>query len=131
MRIHTGTRFSSPYDTSDFNDAGICGLGRLGDDVQLDFFGSGDAGVAASSGFSAQDWASILNAGTAAGLNIFRATQSPSLIPGTSLVQNPGLVPLTSAYSTNVQAAGSVLTGIAPIAILAVGAVVILMLMKK
>lgn len=139
MRISTGIRYSSPFDTSDFNDAGICGLSGLGEEVdsgvQVDFFGEGPGAIAvdpgiAPPGLTASDWAKILQAGAATGVQIYRATQSPSLIPGTSLVQNPGQVPLQSAYSVNTQAAGSTLMSVAPIAILGIGVVLVLVLMK-
>ncbi len=42
-----------------------------------------------ATGLNAQQIASIFSSAANAGINVFRATSSPSLIPGTSLVYNP------------------------------------------
>ena len=89
-----------------------------------------------SSGLSATQIASIFQQAANTGIAVFKATSSPSLIPGTNLVYNPATGQVSSATGLNSAGLASVdiasqLTSMLPILLLGGGAILVVMMMGK
>lgn len=81
-------------------------------------------GANASGAMTPAQLASIISSSGAAASSILKSTQSPYVIPGTSVVYNPATGQMSS--STGLSAASTEITSMLPIILLAVGAMIIL-----
>jgi hypothetical protein len=85
-----------------------------------------------SSGLSASQITSIFTSAAQAGVAVFKATSSPSLIPGTNLVYNPATGQIANALTglTGTQVASSI-SSLMPLFLIGIGLVLVMSLAGK
>ena len=85
-----------------------------------------------STGLTAAQISQIFTSAAQSGVAIFKATSSPSLIPGTSLVYNPATGQIANALTglTGSQVASS-LTSLMPILLIGLGLILVLSMAGK
>jgi len=74
-----------------------------------------------ASGSTLAQWIAALGIASQSATSAYKATQSPSLVPGTSVIYNPATGALSSGVATNLTALGSSFTSFIPL--LLIGAV--------
>lgn len=84
-----------------------------------------------STGLTSTQIAQLFSSAASAGLAIFKATSTPSIIPGTNLVYNPATGQIASALGTTASQVTSAITNLAPLLLLGVAGIVVLMMLSR
>ena len=127
---YPGYTVDTPYDPTDIStilngiNSGDGGAAIPGLNTQTNLNPSGSS---ASSGLTATQIASILGTAANTATSVYKATESPYLIPGTNILANPGGTPIVGANSAALTT--SSLSSISPLLIVLVIGGVLLMSM--